>query len=238
MLPSKTTFSDVCGTVDEFKRRLHEDDESVASNPIDTLNPLLSDAEFMIGRMQERVDAYQAFKDSLREILSQLDDIDEVESGMGVEAIGVLHDSATSGESIARLDVEKMCELAEQVRTVAGAQEHYLRLHKDLALRANQAFVDLKGSRPWVTTEKDQSSLVESVRSQYQAWLPPEPHRDRLLNWLSRSRAHLPKETGPGGEPYVQFEDGGCILMSQVRWNEEIGNFQPASMNPKAVKGD
>ena len=85
MLSSQTAFSDVCGTVDEFKRRLHEDYESVASNPTDTLNPLLSDAEFMIGRMQERVDAYQAFKDSLREILSQLDDIDEVESGMGVE---------------------------------------------------------------------------------------------------------------------------------------------------------
>jgi hypothetical protein len=111
-------------------------------------------------------------------------------------------------------------------------------LHKDLALRTHQAFLDVKGSRPWLTTEEGQSTLLATVRKQYQAWLPPDPHRERLLNWLSRSRAHLPEEKGPGGEPYVQFEDGGCILMSQVRWSEEIGNFHPASMSPEVVKGE
>ena len=238
MIPTQTSFSDVCGTVDEFKRRLRDDCESVALNPCETLNPLLSDAEYMIGRMQERVEAYKAFKNSLQEILSQLDEIAEVKIRKGEEAIGNLRGFVVSSEYFAKVDTERMCELAERVRSVAGAQEHCLRKHKDLALRTDEIFLEVKGGRPWLTSEEGKSSLVSDVRREHQAWLPPDPHTEVLLNWLSRSRAHLPEERGPDGEPYVQFEDGGCILMSQVRWNEEIGNFFPASRNPKAAKGE
>jgi hypothetical protein len=32
----------------------------------------------------------------------------------------------------------------------------------------------------------------------------------------------------------VEFEDGGFMALTAVRWSEEVANFVPASFNPNA----
>jgi hypothetical protein len=76
-------------------------------------------------------------------------------------------------------------------------------------------------------------------------WLPPSPHRERILRLLGAGGAHLlsaaelaalrgaPADgTGPHGDaetpPVVQFSDGGVIALPRVRWSEALGNFYAA----------
>lgn len=73
-----------------------------------------------------------------------------------------------------------------------------------------------------------------------EAWLPPTPHRERIVDWLRKGRAALLSEAeaarlpiGPQGrEPWVQFEDGGVMPLRVVRWSEEIRNFYPLGQDP------
>jgi len=232
MISGQTSFSDVCGTMDELKRLLHEEYEKVSLEPSATINPLLSDALFMLGRMKNRIEEYKTFQKKLRCIFSQLERIEDVDIKKAEDAIAILRDHTKSKETFENADTEKMSEFAERIRSVASALEHCLRTYKDLALKIHDSFVEIKGKRPWLITEDVKLSLVQAVKREHQAWLPPEPHGSKLLEWLSASRAHIPEQRGPDSEPVVQFEDGGCILMSQVRWNHEIQNFHPASFKP------
>jgi hypothetical protein len=73
-----------------------------------------------------------------------------------------------------------------------------------------------------------------------EAWLPPSPHREVIVDWLKRGRAVLVSEAdaaafppGPQGrEPLVQFEDGGVMPLRVVRWSEEVRNFYPLGQPP------
>ena len=232
MISGQTSFSDVCGTMDELKRLLREEYDKVSSKPSGTLNPLLSDALFMLGRMKKRIEEYKTSRKKLRDILSQLERIKDVDAKKAEDAIAIFRDCTKSKETFENADTEKMSEFAEKTRSVANALEHCLRTYKDLILKIHDVFVEIKGKRHWLITEDAKLSLVEAIKREHQAWLPPEPHGRKLLEWLSASRAHIPEQRGPGGEPVVQFEDGGCILMSQVRWNPEIQNFHPTSVKP------
>ncbi len=125
-----------------------------------------------------------------------------------------------------------MDEAAEAIRTVAGTQESRLRSFKDLALKVYSLFGEICGDRAWLIDEANSKSFIEKLKRKYQAWLPPQPHREMLLKFLQNSRAYVLKETEAGKEPVVQFEDGGSILMSQVRYDPKIQNFHPASFKP------
>jgi hypothetical protein len=73
-----------------------------------------------------------------------------------------------------------------------------------------------------------------------EAWLPPSPHREVIVDWLRRGRAAVLSEAeaerfppGPQGrEPLVQFEDGGVMPLRAVRWSDEVRNFYPLGTAP------
>ena len=73
-----------------------------------------------------------------------------------------------------------------------------------------------------------------------EAWLPPSPHRELIVDWLLRGRAALLSDEevakfppGPQGrEPLVQFEDGGFMPLRAVRWSDEVRNFYPLGHDP------
>jgi hypothetical protein len=73
-----------------------------------------------------------------------------------------------------------------------------------------------------------------------EAWLPPSPHREQIVDWLVRGRAALLTDeevaklpVGPQGrEPWVQFEDGGVMPLRVVRWDDAVRNFYPLGHNP------
>ncbi|MBI3974682.1 MAG: hypothetical protein HY332_25685 [Chloroflexi bacterium] len=73
-----------------------------------------------------------------------------------------------------------------------------------------------------------------------EAWLPPPPHREVIVDWLRRGRASLLSAEeaakfppGPQGrEPLVQFEDGGVMPLRVVRWSDEVRNFYSLGTDP------
>jgi hypothetical protein len=73
-----------------------------------------------------------------------------------------------------------------------------------------------------------------------EAWLPPSPHREQIVDWLVRGRAALLADeevaklpVGPQGrEPWVQFEDGGVMPLRVVRWDDAVRNFHPLGQDP------
>ena len=66
MAARKTSFSDVCGTMDELKRLLHEEHERVVAGPVELIEPLLDDARYMLDRMRHRLETYRGFRARFR----------------------------------------------------------------------------------------------------------------------------------------------------------------------------
>jgi len=56
-------------------------------------------------------------------------------------------------------------------------------------------------------------------------WLPPSPHKEEVLKFLERGRAHL-EERGHNTAPLLVFEDGGVMELPLARY--EDGGFSPA----------
>ena len=48
-------------------------------------------------------------------------------------------------------------------------------------------------------------------------WLPPSPHREKILEKVALGRAHI-EEAGHNRPPLVYFEDGGMMELPRVRW--------------------
>jgi len=113
---------------------------------------------------------------------------------------------------------------------VASDQEGRLRTCKELTLKIYDSFMKVKGNRGWLLEEGE--DLRENLEKKYQAWLPPGPHKEKILEFLVKSRAYVIEASRPGEQPTVQFEDGGLIPMSKVRWDPDIENFYPAGFKP------
>ena len=232
MTSRQTRFSDVCGTMDELRRLVHEESERSSIEPERVIGPLLEDAFFMLRRMKKRLDEYDAFREEVREMLSNLDAVEVVDLDKAHNAIALIRTMAHSGEKLSNTHIRTIGELAEDIRSVASAQEHRLRSYKDLALKLHERFVAVQGNRAWVTREGEAESRVDAVKRRYQAWLPPERHGRMLLERIGDGKAHILDELLPDGQPVVQFTDGGNMAMSEIRWDPAIGNFHDASFKP------
>lgn len=228
----QTLFSDVCGTVDELKHRLGEGHAAAAGDPAERIEPLLADAEFMAGRMTQRLAEYQDFREKVREALAGLDRLPESDGRPAEKALGFIRQRLERRGGWDETEAETLSDAAEEIRSAAVALENRLRSCKDLALSLYWELIAVKGNRPWLVPAGEGESVMQGLKGRYQAWIPPGPHCEKLLECLSASRAHVLDERLPDGQPVVQFEDGGAMPMSQVRWDEEIKNFRPASFKP------
>lgn len=56
-------------------------------------------------------------------------------------------------------------------------------------------------------------------------WMPPSPHREEVIKFLERGRAHI-EERGHNVPPLLVFEDGGVMELPLARYKD--GNFSPA----------
>ena len=218
--------------MDELKRLHYEEYDRLLEDPVAILRPLLEDAEYMLERMQRRLEEYDGYRARIRSALQELDEEAETEAMGPEDALAFLKELVASSDRFARTDIGEIGEAAEAIRAVASAREHRMRANKELALSLNRLFLEINGSRAWILTEEETGSYKEAVRERYQSWLPPEPHRAFLLNRLAESTAEIQDASRPGGEPTVHFDDGGSIAMSQVRWDPAIRNFHPANHKP------
>ena len=231
----QTRFSDVCGTMDEMKRLLHEEPERPFSDPDTAATPLIEDAAFMLRRMKMRLEEYIHLAEDARCILSQMDGARAPEIQKAWDALDRLDNCLKSGS--VGPDISIVDSAAEEVRRIASALEHRLRANKDAMLKLHELFLQIRGARAWIVSAEDGESHEAAMRRKHQAWLPPEPHCRELLKMLAASRAFVADSEDSDGDPVVQFMDGGAMRMSQVRWDPGIKNFHPASFRPAATGG-
>lgn len=146
-----TKYSDVCGSVDEFKRHAAEGPDALAATRAE-IDELFADIRYMIGRMYRRQREYTAFTDRLREISARLEAVPLVDCAPADEGLAELERLLDAGETG---DVERLHALAEQVRAVASAQEQRLREHKAAALEVLRAYRAVRGERDWSRDEDE-----------------------------------------------------------------------------------
>lgn len=232
MKTRQTLFSDVCGTMDELKRLHHEEYDHLLEDPPALVSPLLEDARYMLAHMGERLREYDGYRARLRSALQQVEAEANVDLVRAQDALAFFDKIVGSSDRYAATEVGTMAEAAEAIRSVASGLEHRLRVHMELALETHRLFQEMKGERPWVLAEEETGSYKEALEAKYQSWLPSEPHRALLLDMLATSGAGVREGPQPGSEPVIQFEDGGSIAMSQVRYDATVRNFYPAGHKP------
>jgi len=226
----QTRFSDVCGTMDELKRLWEKERDKVFKSPENYVEPLLEDALFMLFRMDERLKEYRSFVEEVRGYIELMEKVEEADLGGAKKAVDLVRSYVKSITGPEEVKLEELNNAAESIRSVANDQEGRLRACKELALKIYDGFMKVKGNREWLLEEGE--DLKASLERKYQAWLPPEPHKGKILEFLVKSRAYVIEASGPEEQPTVQFEDGGLIPMSKVRWDPNIENFYPASFKP------
>ncbi|HEV7215771.1 MAG TPA: hypothetical protein VGP33_11680, partial [Chloroflexota bacterium] len=127
---------------------------------------------------------------------------------------------------------------AEAIRAVAQHLEDTLGRYKTLALDLERAYRAIQGNRSWVLDEDEAPAQASPGEPEWNRWLPPSPHRERIMHYLQAGRAHVlppgpPKTAGqPEQPPLVQFEDGGVMPLPAVRWAPEVRNFHPVETPP------
>ncbi|HEX2186091.1 MAG TPA: hypothetical protein VHN78_11370, partial [Chloroflexota bacterium] len=257
-----TRYSDVCGGTDELKRILNEERSFASTaTGRETLLGLVDDGRYMLARMEERLREYQRFRAELLRLVQQLQAIEEPrlqQAAAEAERIRAIlqPDAGPQGAQLSDATVEEIVQRAEEIRQVANDMEGALRRHKEAAIAVGRAYVALRGSRGWddgiqelaadagTASGAAEGGAAEGGAAEGgaasarlpagvpEAWLPPAPHREVVLDWLRRGRAVLLSEAeaarfppGPQGrEPLVQFEDGGVMPLRAVRWSEAVQN--------------
>jgi hypothetical protein len=232
----RTRFSDVCGTIDELKRVLHEEPEAIVARP-ETLDSYVDDALFMLEHMEARLREYESFRAELAAIATALQEVGGSRREDAVAAAPPLKALLQRGRPLTEEECVEAVARAEAIRVVAQDLESKLYRFKDLVLALARAYRIVQGNRPWVLDEEEaQAAAALPGQPEWAHWLPPSPHRERILRYLRAGRAHLVQTDGGGQDrpPLLQFEDGGVMPLPAVRWSEEIGNFYPEDAPPHA----
>ena len=258
-----TRYSDVCGGTDEIKRFLTEElDRAARPEGRQALRGLVDDGLSMLARMEERLREYQAFRDLLAELVERMRVLPEPRLSDAAREADHMRGLLERADPP---PAQELVDRAEEIRQVANDMEGALRRHKEATIEAGRAYLGLKGARGWEDGRPVAAPPQGNGQSPVgiplvpgtapgdvahdaaplpgwipEAWLPPTPHREKIVDWLRRGRAALLAATeidrlpvGPQGrEPWVQFEDGGMMPLRVVRWNEEVRNFHPLGQEP------
>jgi hypothetical protein len=226
----RTRFSDVCGTIDELKRLLRDE----PAPDVRVMAELLEDIRFMLARMEQRLQEYADFERAAQAALARLRTLgaSRLEEALAAtsQVSAALEDGQPSTDT-----VEAVCTLAEQVRDAANDQERKLRQGREAAIAVYRLYIGLRGNRDWSLEESAEAAAADRetvLAAQWGSWLPPPPHRERILDYLTRGRASVLPPDGERAEPYVDFEDGGRFPLRQARWSDEVQNFYPAGREP------
>ena len=158
--PDQTKHRDVCGSIDEMKRRIDESPSQAAADH-EVLVRLLRDVRHMLGRLQKRRESYEQFVRDLTAVCSEMAKTPRPAPDLGFaridDLLGRLEDA--TAQSLAR-DKEDLFARAEKVRDVANAQEHCISRHKDGAIRAHALYKKIKSGRNWRDREAELCRLT------------------------------------------------------------------------------
>jgi hypothetical protein len=231
----RTRFSDVCGTIDDLERIVREEPEAVVIRP-EALDALVDDALFMLARMEPRLREYEQFRAEIAGITAALQELGDSRRKEAEAAAPALWALIQRRQVLTEEDRADVVACAEAIRAVAQDLENKLYRYKDLALALARAYRAIKGDRSWVLDEREvQAAALLPGEPEWARWLPPSPHRERILRYLRVGRAHLLPTQDKDQPPLLQFEDGGVMPLTWVRWSEEVRNFYLAESAPQAL---
>lgn len=222
-----TRYSDVCGTIDELKRILWDERHRAQAGDL-ALAELVRDMSFMLDKMDGRARAYAEFREALRGLLGTMD---ALTPSPRAEARPREDQALQALEHRVPTDAaaEDLCLRLEEIRDVANRMERLLRGFRTAASRIAIAYRRVRGARSWAVDEEGTAGSLP-IPAEYEGWLPPQPHRDIVLDWIARGRVHLVS----GAVPSIEFEDGGTMPLSDVRWSQEVKNFHRKDERPNA----
>ncbi len=145
----QTNYSDVCGTIDEFKRLLKDDPEIAKNNP-SRLFELVDDIFYLLSRMQRRRDVYKEAVESISILVEKMKQV----SGPNIEDAyqkgDTLKDFLINTPEKASENLEYLYEIVEGIRDVANRMEKdVLYLYRDLFIELGEIYNQVKGSREW-----------------------------------------------------------------------------------------
>ena len=143
----QTAYSDVCGCSFEAASIIDAGDV-LSAEDVARIRELEQDVEYMVDRMDRRLEKYSDFVARLESLAGEIREIarpdpDDVRKYFA-EASALLQPGKLEPDSKKRL-----ANLTEQVRLVAQAQEDTMKEKKLLAIKALSAFEDLRGARNW-----------------------------------------------------------------------------------------
>jgi hypothetical protein len=226
-------FSDVCGAIDELKRSLVEEPEASAASS-ERLVGLVESALEMQSRMEARLAEYEEFREEVGRLHAALVGIPGSRRADALNAAPDLLHLLTLGRPLTESERVAATVRAEEIRSAAADLERSLYRYKDVALALARAYRAIKGGRTWVLDEAEAREVANGAgEPDWSHWLPPSPHRERILRYLRAGRAHLVEQSeGADSPPVVQFEDGGLMPLPSVRWSEEVRNFHLVDSPP------
>lgn len=145
----QTNYTDVCGTIDELKKLLKEKPKMAEYSP-GRFFELIDDFCYMLSRMQTRQEKYRQFAEAVMSVAQKLEQIQGPDIGHAYQKADKLRDFLRSEPGKVEENLEKLYEMAEEVRSVANSMEKdVLYAYRDLAKELGQIFAEIKGSRKW-----------------------------------------------------------------------------------------
>ena len=144
----QTHYSDVCGTIDEFKKVLEEKPEMAQSHPA-YLFELIDDACYMLSRMQGRRGKYREFAAAVASVSEALSHVGGPEPEDAYGKADEIRDFLESKPDNVTEGLQELYELAEGIRDVANNMEGTLKAYSDLSKELGKLYTQIRGSRKW-----------------------------------------------------------------------------------------
>ncbi len=152
----QTHYTDVCGSIDELKRIEEEEPARVRSDAAH-VEALLDDIQHMMERMQRRWEVYREAADALLDAAQAMQEITGPDVPGGLEKLAEMRQFLLERPDEVAANVPWLHQTAEEVRSVAGANEKTLYAYREAWIEAGAAYLRVKGSRAW-NSENGQTS--------------------------------------------------------------------------------
>ncbi|MGB9595068.1 MAG: hypothetical protein ACPL7B_02200 [Candidatus Poribacteria bacterium] len=145
----QTNYSDVCGTIDEFKRLLKDEPEIVKSDP-SRLFELIDDMFYLLSRMQRRREVYREAAEFISNLVEKMNQIKGPNTEDAYQKGNILRDFIKNSPEKVSEDLEYLYEVVEGIRDVANRMEsEVLYPYRDLFIELGEIYTQVKGSREW-----------------------------------------------------------------------------------------
>lgn len=145
----QTNYSDVCGTIDEFKRLL-KDKPNLAKDDPARLFELIDDMFYLLSRMQRRREVYKEAVESIVTLVEKMKQITGPSTEDAYQKGDILKEFLKNTPDKVSENLEYLYKTVEGIRDVANRMEsEVLYPYRDLFIELGEIYNQVKGSREW-----------------------------------------------------------------------------------------